>query len=414
MVDTAVYLGADELEASEEMKKALEFEMRLANISAPKAERRNTSLLYNPTTLGELTTGPNLPASWTKYVQDILTFGDSKVDVDASEKIIVSDLQFYANLSKVLAEFDDRTKANYMAWRVAGSSMTYLDKKARDIKQKYAKAKTGQEVASVDWKRCGSSVGFNSLGSSNFVFAVSSMYARKYFPQNDKKDVVEMTRYLRQAFEQIVENIDWMDAATKQEARAKLDKMGQHIAYPDEFLDKNKVDEVFDNLFISETDFLGNAIRITKHFYAYYAKQLREPVDPNDWREHKLVAVVNAFYNPALNNFEFPAGILQGTFYDSRVPKYLNFGGIGFIIGHEITHGFDDQGRQRNAKGELVDWWKPETNEKFREKAQCVIWQYGNYTVKQINQNVNGVNTQGENIADNGGLKEAYLAYGKL
>ena len=109
----------------------------------------------------------------------------------------------------------------------------------------------------------------------------------------------------------------------------------------------------------------------------------------------------------------FKLDFFSGTFFNAKVPKYLNYGGIGFIIGHEITHGFDDQGRQRDSNGALRDWWKPETSENYNKRAQCVIWQYGNYTSKQVNLPVNGINTQGENIADMGGIKEAYMAYSK-
>jgi membrane metallo-endopeptidase-like protein 1 len=150
------------------------------------------------------------------------------------------------------------------------------------------------------------------------------------------------------------------------------------------------------------------------HFTGYYANQLREKRDPTDWREHSLVAVVNAFYEPSQNYFEFPAGILQPPFFDNLVPRYMNYGAVGFVIGHEITHGFDDQGRQKNHVGDLVDWWKPETSKQFNAKAQCIIWQYGNYTTGQIEGKLNGINTQGENIADNGGVKQAYLAYSKF
>ena len=122
---------------------------------------------------------------------------------------------------------------------------------------------------------------------------------------------------------------------------------------------------------------------------------------------------MNAFYSSIENSIQFPAGILQGIFYNKDRPNYLNFGGIGFIIGHEITHGFDDQGRQYDDVGNLADWWELKTKEKFIKKTKCIIEQYGNYTAPEVNLNLNGVNTQGENIADNGGIKEAYRGYCK-
>lgn len=130
-----------------------------------------------------------------------------------------------------------------------------------------------------------------------------------------------------------------------------------------------------------------------------------------DWRKHARAATVNAFYNSLDNSIEFPAGILQGAFFDKAKPNYLNFGAIGFVIGHEITHGFDDRGRQFDKDGNNRNWWNSETDARFKERAQCIVDQYGNYTVPENGLRVNGINTQGENIADNGGLKEAFRAY---
>ena len=413
MTNVAVLLGAEEGQAKLELEKVMEFEMRLANISAAKADRRNKTKLYNPTTLGEFPSHKGFPESWTTYMQKVLDFGDDKLEIEDSERVIIYDPNFFKNLSSVLESTEKRTLANYAAWRLASATMRYLSSEARDVRQTYRKALTGIDQQAPTWKRCIKSVGFNSYSKSNFIYAVSSMYARHIFDIKAKKEVVDMSNYLRKAFSKMLDDITWMDDETKIEARKKLEKMRQFIAYPDEFLDKEKVDEIYSKLDMDEDSYLENVLKLSKFFTKYYALQLREIVDPDDWREHRYVALVNAFYNPTLNNFEFPAGILQGTFFHPDVPKYLNYGGIGFIIGHEITHGFDDTGRQRDSTGSLVDWWKPETSENYKNRAQCVIWQYGNFTAKQVNLKVNGVNTQGENIADNGGVKEAYLAYSK-
>ncbi len=141
-------------------------------------------------------------------------------------------------------------------------------------------------------------------------------------------------------------------------------------------------------------------------------KRFQEPFDSNDWREHTAVAVVNAYYLRSYNYFEFPAGILHGVFFNNGRPKYMNYGGIGVVIGHEITHGFDDLGRQSDENGNLIDWWSDTTDKAFRERAQCFINQYGNFTATQVNLKLNGINTQAENIADNGGVQQSYRAYG--
>jgi len=257
-------------------------------------------------------------------------------------------------------------------------------------------------------------VGFNNqYDRETFNYAVGSMYARHVFDIEAKRQVDDMTGYIRKAFNEILQNLDWMDNDTKNEAFNKLEKLHQTLAYPVEYLERKKIDGIHKGLVISEDDYLGNVLRLSVHFKKLQALKLRQNVDPYDWKDFKNVAIVNAWYDRTYNRMRYPAGILQGGFFNSKLPRYMNFGGIGMVIGHEITHGFDDKGRQRNSEGALVDWWKPESSEKFNKKAQCIIWQYGNYTHKQVGKKVNGIITQGENIADNGGIKEAYLGYEK-
>merc|ERR1711872_770707 len=204
-----------------------------------------------------------------------------------------------------------------------------------------------------------------------------------------------------------------MDEDTKRQARVKAQGMVEHIGYPSELLDQSKLEDLYAGLELSPNAYLGNALNMTVFGTNYAFSKLREKVNKTDWVRHGRPAVVNAFYSPLENSIQFPAGILQGIFFSSDRPKYMNYGAIGWVIGHEITHGFDDQGRQFDAEGNLKQWWEPATETNYLDKAQCIIWQYGNYTAQPIGINLNGVNTQGENIADNGGIKEAYLAYSR-
>ena len=188
----------------------------------------------------------------------------------------------------------------------------YETQKISNVKSKNFLYFSGIDQPAPKWKRCISGVGFNSYSKSNFIYAVSSMYAKRIFDSKAKKEVVGMTKYLRKAFSKLLDELTWMDDETKVEARKKLENMRQFIGYPDEFLDQEKVDAIYDKIEMVENDYLGNVLKLSKYFTKYYALQLREAVDPDDWREHRYVALVNAFYNPSLNNFEFPAGILQG------------------------------------------------------------------------------------------------------
>nr|CAH7760509.1 unnamed protein product [Callosobruchus chinensis] len=222
-----------------------------------------------------------------------------------------------------------------------------------------------------------------------------------------------MVADIRAEFYDILKRVDWMDDVTRKHALDKAKAMTTHIAYPDELLDDRKLEQFYENLELDPEHYLHSILNLTLFGTRFSFKRLREPVNKTDWITHGRPAVVNAFYSSIENSIQFPAGILQGVFFSADRPRYMNYGAIGFVIGHEITHGFDDQGRQFDQEGNLVDWWQEGTKRAFVDKAQCIIDQYGNYTVPELSLNLNGINTQGENIADNGGIKEAYLAYNK-
>ena len=372
MVDTAVLFGAEEDRAESELRQVMIFEKKLADISAPKEDRRNDTKLYNPTTLGELSTGRTrrsclmcpwgtgkvLPESWTTYINDLFHFDvffRSLLTISDSEKVIIKDPKFFEQLSTVLESTDPRTVANYMTWRMVKTSMKYLGKDARDIRQKFKQVTEGVGIEKSAWKRCTKKVGFNNYeDKENFFYAVGSLYARHVFDLEAKKQVDDMTNYIRKSFNVILQEIDWMDDETKTEAFKKLDDMHQTLAYPEEYLDQEKVDDIHKGLVMKENDYLGNVLKLSIHFKKLKVVKLREPVDPYDWKDFLGVAVLNAFFNGDFNKMDFPAGILQGGFFNPKLPKYMNYGGIGMVIGHEITHAFDDQGRQRDSEGMVV------------------------------------------------------------
>ncbi|XP_037075247.1 neprilysin-2-like [Pollicipes pollicipes] len=202
----------------------------------------------------------------------------------------------------------------------------------------------------------------------------------------------------------------WIDRITRQRAIQKSKAMTYYIAYPDELLNDTMVSELYEDLQLTDDDFFQNMLNNNIFNTNYFYSKLREHADKNDWREFGEITAVNAFAK-STNGITFPAGILQGTFYSNDRPKYMNYGAIGFLIGHEITHLFDDKGRQFNAEGKLQEWWEPETRSRFLDSVQCIIDQYGNITVDRVNMQVNGILTQGENIADNGGIRMARRAY---
>ncbi|CAL4072125.1 unnamed protein product, partial [Meganyctiphanes norvegica] len=325
--------------------------------------------------------------------------------IDEHEPIVIYSPEYLKKFGNLVTETPKRVIANYLMWRASKDSTEYLSESVLALKFQYHKILTGKEQDSPRWKMCMETI------SQRLDIAVGSAYVRSYFKKESKEEAEELVTYVRRSFDDILESTDWMDRDTKKQALLKAQHIVPLIAYPEELVDEDKVSEVYDGLIVTDGELLSNMINVSLNRINTNLQKLREPVDKLDWTKQAGAANVNAYYNSLQNAIKFPAGILQGTFFDSDRPMYLNFGAIGYIIAHELTHGFDDKGRQFDWKGELNDWWKQDTKDKFMEKAQCIISQYGNFTVPEIGKHVNGILTQGENIADNGGIKEAYHGY---
>ncbi|CAK1588785.1 unnamed protein product [Parnassius mnemosyne] len=401
MVDIAVLLGAERSRAEVELKESLQFEMKLANISLPLEKRRNATSLYNPMTIAELQQKfPKIP--WLTYINRLLA---PHVKVGLEEIAIVNVPKYITDLEMLLEKTPRRVQANYVMWRVSGASVSYLTESLRRRQLAYVTALSGKTERESRWKECA------DTASMSLSIAVGALYIRKYFNENSKANALEMVNDIRQQFRRTLAEVEWMDETTRRAALDKADSMAAHIAYPNEMLDNDKLTEFYSGLEMSSDKLMESVLNLTLFGTEYLFSKLREPVNKTDWVTHGRPAIVNAFYSSIENSIQFPAGILQGAFFSATRPAYMNYGAIGFVIGHEITHGFDDQGRQFDKNGNLIDWWQEETKQKYLEKAKCIIDQYSNYTVKEVGLKLNGVNTQGENIADNGGIKEAYYAY---
>lgn len=399
MVDSAVLLGANKTKAEEEMKAALLFEISMANFSVPREERRNISRLYNKMTVDDLyKLAPEL--NWDKYFNKLLMD-----KIPRSEEVIVIVPDYVQNLEKLILSTDKRVIANYLMWRVVGQAFPTLHRAWGEISQHYSSILTGKVRQEARWEHC--------LGtlSGSLSTALASLYVRHHFQDGSKDLALEMVNYIHREFLHVLSNVDWMDSQTKERAREKAESMATYIGYPNELLEEWKVSDIYDGLHLNSSSYFENVRTLRKWATDYVLSKLRKPNVKGDWKKRSAAAVVNAFYNSIENSIEFPAGILQGVFFNKDRPNYLNFGAIGFVIGHEITHGFDDRGRQFDKDGNNINWWEPETDSTFRERAQCIIEQYGNYSVEDVGLQVNGINTQGENIADNGGIKEAFRAY---
>jgi len=407
MKDVAILLGADKATSDKQMLETLKFEIQLANMSLPREDRRDANKMYNPRPVSQLTElDPNTP--WLEYINNVLS--EARGHVEDSETIIVEVPSYLKQLSELLTVTPARVQANYLMWRAAASSMSYLTEEADKIRLKFSKTLTGQSEQPPRWKICVKET------SESLPNAVGSLYVSKYFNEKSKTTALEMVTEIRNQFEVLLDQVDWMDDETREKAKEKARSMEAHIGYPSELLDMSKLEEFYAGLELGDSDYFGNSLNLAVFGTNYSFSQLREKVNKTDWVHHGRPAVVNAFYSPLENSIQFPAGILQGVFFSNDRPLYMNYGAIGWVIGHEITHGFDDQGKQFDKEGNLVDWWQAETKNRYLTRAKCIIDQYSKYSIAGTDGgsdrvSVNGVNTQGENIADNGGIKEAYRAY---
>ncbi|KAK6051836.1 peptidase family M13 [Cooperia oncophora] len=238
-------------------------------------------------------------------------------------------------------------------------------------------------------------------------YAASAIYVSKAFDQASKNSTLDMANDIKEAFHGMLVEEDWMDNATMKAASGKLQEMLIKVAYPEFILNSRKLDNYYDNFSVEETDSYSQMVeKLSRWKIEFDLKRLSKPVDRTEYDFN--AAVVNAYYDSTSNSIKFPAAFLQAPFFHHSFPRALNYGGLGATIGHEITHGFDDGGKQFDALGNLRDWWNANTTQKFGERVQCMIDQYGRIEVPCTALKLNGKLTQGDNIADNGGLKLAF------
>ncbi|XP_016836925.1 neprilysin-2 [Nasonia vitripennis] len=402
MVDIAVMLGADKDFATKDMQKCLDFEVELFNIQSSLEILMNITATHNPITIIGLSEKyPSIP--WLELISEVLNL--SNVSVDENEVVIVNDLNFFSKIEKLIARTPKRVIANYLIWQVVYDSIDYLPDAFLDRKLMFSRVVRGVKERKHRSYSCIQDV------MEGFSISLSALYVRRYFNKEIQENVLALVQNVKNQFRKMLEEVDWMDNDTKETALDKIDAMDVFVGYSDELFDDLKIDKYYEDLDINYGSYLKSAFNISLFFTKQYYASLRGPVNKKDWKDNKNAAIINAYYYLQKNTFEIPAGFLRGSFYRYDRPKYLNYGAIGSIIGHEITHGFDSEGRKSDKNGNQIDWWQASTKIKYLEKANCFVQQYNNYTVKETSLKINGERTQSENIADNGGFKAAYYAY---
>ncbi|XP_050308088.1 neprilysin-4 isoform X2 [Anthonomus grandis grandis] len=397
IMGTVQLLGAELVDIENDVNDLIDFETKLADIMATTEERRNVSDFYLKTDLSSMTLFfPQY--EWKTYFDIILG-----PNISLRTPVAVYCVKYLLDLVPLLSTTSHRTIQNYLIWRFVRHRLNNLDSRFLEIKQRFNFVLFGREKQPQRWQFCVSQV------NTHMGMAIGSLFVQRYFDESSKDDTIRMTQDLMASFKDILKESTWLDPHTKEYARMKIDKMDLKIGFPDFALNKTELAARYYDVNIQEETFFENVLSILRHLSRAEQKRLGSEVNRTLWSTSP--AVVNAYYSRNKNQIMFPAGILQPPFYHKHFPKALNFGGIGVVIGHEITHGFDDKGRLFDAQGNLMMWWRVTSIRNFYDKAQCMIDQYSQYMLPQIKAPIDGYMTQGENIADNGGIKESFRAY---
>jgi putative endopeptidase len=371
--------------------RIMELETQIAAAHWDQVRDRDATLTYNKMTRSEL---EKLSAGfdWATYL------GAGEIEDRILETCVVREPDFFTKVAALLEEFDAPKWVSWLQWQVITGAAPYLnDAIVQQNFSFYGTTLSGTPKIRERWKRAVSLVE-GSLGE-----AVGKIYVEQHFPPESKTAMQTLVKNLVEAYRVSIIDLDWMSEATKVKALEKLNQFTPKIGYPDKWRD-------YSSLEIDPADLMGNMTRVSKFSRDFELAKIGAPVDRSEW--YMTPQTVNAYYNPGMNEIVFPAAILQPPFFDLEADDAANYGGVGAIIGHEIGHGFDDQGSKYDGRGNLNDWWTEADRQEFDKRSQALIEQYDALVPAQAPDiNVNGALTVGENIGDLGGLSIAYKAY---
>lgn len=386
MVTLFTLAGTPEADARKKAEAVFKLEKILAKAQRSRVEMRDPQKTYNKFAIAELSkTTPTI--DWKAYL--------AKFKITSEDTVLVNTPTFFVTADSLVKNAPISDWQAYLQWNILRSAAPLLSKSFVDANFVYDQALTGQKVQRPRWDRAANRVD-NSIGD-----LLGQLYVEKYFKPQAKARMQEMIGNLIKAYEIRIRNLDWMSEATKTKALAKLKAFTPKIGYPDKWKD-------YTGLVISDKKFYDNVKNASRWEFNDMLSQLGKPVDKTRWG--MTPPTVNAYYSPLMNEIVFPAGILQFPFFHPDADDAYNYGAIGAVIGHEISHGFDDSGSQYDKDGALRNWWTADDREKFNAKAKLLGEQYDKYAVLD-SLHVNGKLTMGENIGDLGGLNAAYEAF---
>ena len=378
--------GFAEVDAEQKALSVFNLEKQLAAAQMSRVEMRDPYKTYNKFQLDELsktTEGIN----WREVMTDL--------KIKKEDTILVNNPAFFKEVAGMMKTVSVDDWKTYLRWNILKAAAPYLSKNFVDASFAFTQVVSGQRTQTPRWER------MSLLTDGSVGELLGQLYVKKYFTPDAKIRMQELVGNLRKAFAVRINKLDWMSDKTKIKALAKLAAFRPKIGYPDKWRN-------YDGLVINRNTYFKNIQNVGKWNYNYMINQLGKPVDRERWG--MTAPTVNAYYNATLNEIVFPAGILQFPFFDAKADDALNYGGIGAVIGHEMSHGFDDNGSKYDADGTLRNWWTEEDRTKFDAKTKTLSKQYDDYTVLDT-IHVNGKLTLGENIGDLGGLNVAYEAF---
>jgi putative endopeptidase len=379
--------GYNATEAASAVNAVLKIETEIARVSSSREQLRDSQKNYNKITVDQFKSKSTL-LDWNVYFK---TLGlENMKELDAKQ------IAFYPALAKSMAKVTLDEKKYYLEFNLLDEAAPYLsDAFVNANFDFFGKTMSGSQVLQPRWKR--------SLTTTNGALgeAIGRLYVAKYFPASSKEKMLTLVKNLQKALGERIQNLQWMSDATKAKAKEKLAAFTIKIGYPDKWRDYSKLD-------IKNDSYWNNVCRSNIFEFEYHLADVGKPVDKARW--FMFPQTVNAYYNPTSNEICFPAAILQPPFFNPNADDAVNYGAIGVVIGHEMTHGFDDQGRNYDKSGNMTDWWTSEDAAKFKAKADILAKQYNDIIVLD-SVHANGEYTLGENIADHGGLLVAHQAY---
>ncbi|CAF0940263.1 unnamed protein product [Rotaria sordida] len=403
-------LGFEKNESMKRINDIIQFEIELATISLPMEVLQKPNETYYLMALKEIQKQyQSIGLDIRSLLNNMLNLNASNpINLNENDQVIVLSLDLMSNLSTILTDYLLTPNKSYIVidhllFSLVFDLSSHLSTAFEKLTLPLFKELYGMEALPDRWEYCVKET------DAAFGYGLGALYTKAVFGEQDRQTANEIIRNIRQMFDENLNRLEWIDEQSKVEAKKKLKKITEKVGYPDFIYNKTKLNARYAGYPMNENEYFNNGIKVLQRERRRSLLKFRQKVDLTDWS--MTPRTVNAYYTPSANEIVFPAGILQPPFFHKDLPISINYGAIGTVIGHEITHGFDDQGREYDSDGNMRPWWTKLALDKFENRTKCFVQQYSSYVLD--GQNENGQRTLSENIADNGGLKLSYLAYQK-